>query len=191
MTSHVSLLVVVVAACSSTSEPTKEVAPKRVPQQHRGDGNTACSPSPPGTPDPSEPGCHADADCKDGKNGRCNRVGNPHAGYRNQCGYDSCLADADCTGGGTCQCTGGGNYCLPGNCRNDADCADSHACSPTPSCPDLSGGNRGYAEGFYCHTPADTCIDDHDCSAKGDGFRCRFSREVTHWACTKPMCPMG
>ena len=109
MTSRLSLLVIALAACSSKSEPTKETP--RMPKQHRGDTISACTPSSPGTAGSSDPGCHTDADCKDGKNGRCNRAGNPHAGYRNQCGYDSCLADTDCANGGTCQCTGGGDFC--------------------------------------------------------------------------------
>src|SRR4051794_10670844 len=155
------IVVTGLALCGCSSKP------ERTPQEHRGNTITACSPSSPGSPGSDDTGCHADADCKDGENGRCNRVGNGHAGYRNECGYDRCLTDADCTGGGTCQCTGGGNYCRPGNCRRDADCSGGLVCSPTPSCPDLGGGNRGSIDGFYCHTSADTCVDDKDCRAKG------------------------
>jgi len=127
--------------------------------------------------------CLSDADCMAHDNGRCQD--NRGLWF---CTYDSCYSDATCTNGGPCACEGEsgspGNTCLPGNCRTDSDCAGGY-CSPT-----LGGcGNYGGVIGYYCHTAADVCLDDADCttSMAGAGY-CMYRPEVGHWACGYGQC---
>ncbi len=128
--------------------------------------------------------CLSDADCTAGDNGRCqdNRG-------RFFCSYDTCYSDATCTTGGPCACEGQsgspGNTCLPGNCQTDADCGSGGFCSPT-----FGGcGNYSGVIAYYCHTAADTCVDDADCvdPAQGAGY-CMYSPERGHWACGYGQC---
>ena len=126
--------------------------------------------------------CNSDADCVDGRNGRCT------ASRFTQCSYDRCLTDAECTndtGGGVCGCSGSSisdaNVCLGGNCRIDADCA-SGFCSP-------SFGFCGEYDGvvaMYCHTEDDECLDDADCARQG--AYCAFIPERERWACEDSFC---
>ena len=129
--------------------------------------------------------CLRDADCTAQDNGRCsNNRGNFF------CTYDTCYSDATCTGGGPCACEGEsgspGNTCLPGNCRTDADCGGSNGfCSPT-----FGGcGDYGGVIAYYCHTAADTCVDDADCtsSPQGAGY-CMYIPDVGHWTCGYGQC---
>jgi hypothetical protein len=75
--------------------------------------------------------------------------------FAGHCTRDQCLTDADCGGGVVCLCSGppygNPNACgAKGNCRVDADCGPGGYCSP---------GNGYRSQGdFYCHTPADTCV---------------------------------
>jgi len=127
--------------------------------------------------------CVSDADCTAMDNGRCwdNR------GYW-FCTYDTCYSDVTCTSGGPCACEGEsgspGNTCLPGNCQTDADCGAKGYCSPTfGTCGNYSG-----VIAYYCHTSADTCLDDADCvSSMGAGY-CMYSPEVGHWSCGYGQC---
>ncbi|HKO91194.1 MAG TPA: hypothetical protein VJU61_08580 [Polyangiaceae bacterium] len=128
--------------------------------------------------------CVSDADCTANDNGRCNN----NREYWS-CSYDTCYSDATCTSGGPCACEGEsgslGNTCLSGNCRTDADCPGSGYCSPT-----LGGcGNYGGVVGYYCHTAADTCLDDADCASptQGPGY-CLYAPEVGHWSCGYGQC---
>lgn len=129
--------------------------------------------------------CLTDADCTAQDNGRC---------WDNRgtwfCTYDTCYSDATCTSGGPCACEGesgsAGNTCLPGNCRIDADCGAEGYCSPT-----FGGcGNYSGVIAYYCHTTADTCLDDGDCvdPTKGGAGYCMYSPEVGHWACGYGQC---
>ncbi len=146
---------------------------------------------PPGTsPFPGTPTeCTIDADCTMGTNGRCN--GNGHDGWR--CTYDACFSDAECTSGTAriCECEGefrsDANVCLSGDCVTDADCA-SGFCSPTlGSCGDYTG-----TVGWFCHTCADTCVDDADCGAVDAGSfgrpYCAFDPMSGHWGCQSTHC---
>jgi hypothetical protein len=128
--------------------------------------------------------CLSDADCTANDNGRC---------WNNRefwfCTYDTCYSDATCTSGGPCACEGEsgspGNTCLPGNCQTDADCAGGGYCSPT-----MGGcGNYGGVIAYFCHTPADTCLDDSECVSptQGAGY-CMYSPEVGHWSCGYGQC---
>jgi hypothetical protein len=151
-------------ACGSTTPaPATEVPPV-----HRSTAQ-ACSPTSPdampiftynatGTPCTTDDQCTTDA----GIRGSC---------LHGACSPDECLTDDDCAGGGVCVCSspsgasGGGvvenmNYCARGgNCRVDNDCGAGGYCVP-------SAGVCGIVSGFYCHTPADTCVDPTtDCGA--------------------------
>jgi hypothetical protein len=77
-----------------------------------------------------------------------------------------------------------GNACLPGNCQTDGDCGSSGYCSPT-----FGGcGDYGGVIAYYCHTPADTCIDDSDCVSPERAGYCMYSPEVGRWACGYGQC---
>lgn len=98
-----------------------------------------------------------------------------------------CMSDGDCASGSTCSCDGTafgwshqslGNVCLPSNCRTDADCPSGY-CSPSDGFD--SGPFYGIA-GYYCHTCADTCVNDSDCTSPG-GY-CAYQSTVGHWACS-------
>ncbi|MEO8180527.1 MAG: hypothetical protein ABI895_16960 [Deltaproteobacteria bacterium] len=126
--------------------------------------------------------CLSDADCTAKDNGRC---------WENRgdwfCTYDTCYSDATCSSGGPCACEGEsgspGNTCLPGNCQKDTDCGGNGYCSPTfGTCGDYGG-----VVAYYCHTAADTCLDDADCRQGGAGY-CMYSPEVGHWSCGYARC---
>lgn len=138
--------------------------------------------------------CKLDSDCTagPGTDGRC--VGNPHDGCN--CSYDTCTTDADCATGTLCDCrdlwhygANGPNWCLPSDCRVDADCLGGKGyCSPS-----LDWGCGAYSgvTGWYCHTPEDECTDDGDCASLDGGFGppfCGYKPEVGHWLCLQSQC---
>jgi len=174
--------------------PAMDVPPtRRVPLRHRASGMTCSSERPASTcmageGPPVE--CTADGQCTMGVNGRC--VGNPRDGCR--CNYDRCTTDGDCSEGGPCECrvpsrgASGANVCMAGNCQVDANCGAEGYCSPSlGSCGDFGG-----VVGYYCHTPADQCIDDADCLGDagflGQRPYCMFAREVGRWVCSNQGC---
>lgn len=122
--------------------------------------------------------CTTDADCTEGDNGRC--VFGRGGAY---CDYDRCFVDADCAADEVCLCdgsNGGGNQCVSGDCRVDADCNDAFTCSPT-------FGSCGHYLGFVayrCHRAADACTTDADCD---EGY-CAFDEVLGHWACSTTEC---
>lgn len=168
--------------------------PGRVPRRHRASAMTCPSVRPPSSCEGgSFPGgtCTADSDCTTGVNGRC--VGNSHDGCR--CNYDVCTNDSECMAGGPCECrlasrgAAGANVCLGGNCQVDANCGAGGYCSPTLG----DCGEYGGLVGYYCHTPADECIDDEDCVGLDAGFvgqrpYCMYSRQVGRWRCSNQGC---
>jgi hypothetical protein len=108
---------------------------------------------------------------------------------------DECLEDSDCSEGGVCSCQGNtfgyahestGNSCVAANCRDDADCGPGGACSPTvdPGCGPFYG-----VVGYYCHTCADRCENDSDCTSDGGlaGY-CAYDPAVGYWACGYGFC---
>jgi hypothetical protein len=160
----------------------------RVPLNHRPDDGQCQAAAPPGTCQvQGAPGdCSKDADCINGKNGRCfeSNGGALHC----TCSYDTCTHDSDCTSQQTCACHGsaylnGDNVCVPGNCHVDANCPGSY-CSPSYE----TSGCGGLA-GYYCHTAGDTCIDDTDCGNNGIKV-CAYSATDKKWECAMRMfCP--
>jgi hypothetical protein len=96
------------------------------------------------------------------------------------------MHDTDCASGQVCACHGSaymfglGNTCSPGNCRVDADCGAGGFCSPSYD-PSACGSLAGY----YCHTPADQCIDDSDCPGQAGLSVCVYSSTAGHWECAQ------
>ena len=106
------------------------------------------------------------------------------------CDYNTCTTDANCPSPSeVCSCqgqtSGDGKYeslCVPADCHVDADCGQSGYCSPTPT---PCGGSWG----FYCHTCADTCINDSDCQADPAGAAFCVYLDAGHWECTNFSVP--
>jgi hypothetical protein len=146
------------------------------------DASTKCAGHGKGDPDPKNPGCKSDAECKEHPHGACNRRGGGHDAPRNECEYDTCFSDADCGKGTACECSSDGTYCAQASCRSSADC-NGEACSQDRGC-------RSSIQGWSCHSPKDECNSDEDCTAK-PGSGCHFSRELGHWACSELRCPVG
>jgi len=166
----------------------------RVPTDHRasaepcptarGQGITMCC------PDAGYPGqwqCSNDSDCTMGTQGRCLNNAGPAGTH---CSYDDCFSDSDCSdGGGPCVCRTSAsdpspNLCSTGsNCRVDADCGPCGFCSPSP------GGSVSLLPyvPYFCHTPADACIDDGDCPDPAQGC-CLYDSKSTRWSCAA--CPV-
>jgi hypothetical protein len=118
--------------------------------------------------------CAMDADCSAGDNGRCLVSGPAPYSY---CSYDQCFDDGDCAGL-PCECrTSASSYvanvCVTGsNCRVDSDCGVDGYCSP-------SRLNQWCGTAYYCHTAADTCVNDTDCADSG----CNYDAQAGHWSC--------
>lgn len=151
-----------------------------VPTEHRATA-AACSPSTraPAPPDGGAQSCTLSADCA--------AAGN--AFYTNclhgQCSFDACLTDADCGTNAVCVCASdyyGGNaafhpnVCVQASCRVDSDCGASGYCSPThASC--------GTFTGFYCHGPADTCVDATKDCGSCQRSACIYSPAIGAFTC--------
>jgi hypothetical protein len=141
------------------------------------------------TPDVYKPMCQSDADCTEGRNGRCTY----YASYWTTngrtslaCTYDSCIADADCPSHSICHCGGDAdaNVCVPAKCRTDADCLEPSYCSPSTTFAGPSSATQ-----YACRTCADECIDDRDCGPD-EGEReqaCLYKAELRHWGCMYPV----
>jgi hypothetical protein len=132
------------------------------------------------------PPCQVDSMCTMGTAGRCEQNNGGPGGCH--CSYDTCQHDGDCGSGMLCAChgsaynTSGGNTCLPGNCRVDADCGD-RACSPTVAMMGCGG-----VVGYYCHVAADECTNDDDCRESTNV--CLFDHSAAHWKCGEQLaCP--
>jgi hypothetical protein len=176
-------------------------AAPRVPSVHRAQAQACPSSRGPGAATETNGACSKDADCKAGKNGRCDShsSGGGRLPPSNQCSYDNCFVDADCGQGALCACghddntAGPGHVCLPANCRTDGECGPGRFCSPSPTLC-----SRGYTpDHYFCHGSSDECVNDSDCpppAQKGYGpisTRCVYSPEVGHWACATQECPVG
>lgn len=171
------------------------------PGVHRASDASCASPRPPGTnrdagavPDSGSAPfqrCGSDAECTLGTNGRC-------LGSREglTCSYDTCAADSDCASrpNGVCACRnlgglGTNNQCTQGgNCKVDTDCAGGTGyCSPSFEV----GCNLGF-QGFFCHTPKDSCLGDSDCNEGADpragGSLCTYDPTAAKWACSRVIC---
>jgi hypothetical protein len=71
---------------------------------------------------------------------------------------------------------------VAGNCRVDADCGAGGYCSPSSLTFTCGDGLAGY----YCHTKADLCIDDSDCTVMPTIAAipgCVYSTTDSRWEC--------
>jgi hypothetical protein len=157
-----------------------------VPSEHRATASACAASAPPPLPDGGIPtSCTTDTDCTTG-----DRTDFYRTCFKGQCSYDGCLTDADCGSTGVCACSSdyyGGNlgyhpnFCVPANCRIDSDCGAGGYCSP-------SRGTCGTFQGFYCHTPADSCIDaTKDCATCGQND-CLYSPATASFSCGASVC---
>jgi hypothetical protein len=171
------------------------------PTNHRPTATACATTRPPGVnedggTDAGFPGtCTNDSECTQGKNGRCLPPQGNAAG--DFCSYDECATDSDCSGGAVCQCGAAdppygreGNTCVQSNCRTDSDCGAGGFCSPSES---TSCGSRSGVVGYYCHTAADACNNDSDCTDAGMGVPnaggyCAWQPMVNHWECSYGIC---
>jgi hypothetical protein len=170
----------------TTSSTT--VSLPRVPLEHR-ETASSCA----GVYSPAEPTnvtgysqCAKHADCTAGVNGKCVH-GIGAAGNMHFCVYDKCATDADCGSGDVCYCESDAARCLRvGNCQTDADCGGNY-CSPSMG---MDCGGYHNVDSYHCHTPADTCTDNADCT--GTDY-CNYDEYSGHWKCipTNKSCMIG
>lgn len=161
------------------------------PKEHRPAAIRCATPPLPPEPDPSKttfgPGakfeCKVHADCTAQPNGRCVVVETnpPYDPGGTRCVYSTCNVDGDCGTKGVCQCGSVANTCAGGNCRVDADCASGY-CSPS------YGACLHELQGYFCHGPADACIDDGDCDATHFLTHCEVDATSAAWVCPPVMC---
>lgn len=127
---------------------------------------------------PGEGGCCQSLDCTES-------TANPHCVHGplfycggaklnvNECVYDACSTDADCTAHAHSVCVPSrawgepSNYCTPdGDCTYDQDCTSRNGgkCVPffNPCGPRI--------EGFFCTYADSLCASDADCSATPGGY---------------------
>ena len=108
-------------------------------------------------------------------------------------GTDQCLTDGDCPSGMACVCSndfrGPGvpsNLCLTAQCRVDADCGLSYACSPSSTSTCGSG-----VSGLFCHTSRDTCTTNADCCSESSTGACVYQPTLGFFACQGPILCTG
>jgi len=169
-------------AGSDASPPPPLDSGSKLPLNHRPNDSECQAPAPAG--ECGETGlpqsCADDDACTTGTNGRCIADG-PIAGCH--CTYDTCSQDTDCPTAQLCVChgsalsDGAGNTCMPGNCRVDSDCGADGYCSPT-----ASANGCGEVVGYYCHTAADSCVNDTDCQG-GLPSECIWVDTDSRWEC--------
>jgi hypothetical protein len=134
--------------------------------------------------------CKANADCNKQQGGRCTiktcGPGGPACEPQGTvCAYDACSTDFDCMGSsGVCDCgsgPGSTNRCIDDSgCRTDKDCGSNGYCSPSKdACDSLIGG-------YYCHSTADQCVNDSDCTGSNFGSSCTY--ENNRWECAQLAC---
>jgi hypothetical protein len=174
-----------------------------IPMYHR--AAPSCCPTERGPAPGTQPygpnmanGCTTDSQCTQGLDGRCFPFGG--LVWTGGCSYDECLTDSDCPSGAPCICRTSAsdvspNICAAGsNCVLDSDCGPGGFCSPSVFCDARLPGWPAY--GYYCHTAADTCINDMDCPPIDSGggcsipSACLYDTQAKHWACNdQPCCP--
>lgn len=195
------LWLVVLAGCNGSSLSTAADGARpagdgsiRVPALHRASGSACPTARGAGSVCTLDLGtgpnaCLVDSDCTAGTNGRCFSPNGP-GGVRcmpTACSYDDCSSDSDCPSRVPCLCRdsaadSNANLCVTGgNCAVDADCGPGGYCSP--------GGYDDFCSTpvYFCHTPADTCIDNTDCAQSGSRpvLACNYDLRSGHFACSE------
>ena len=155
-----------------------------VPTEHRAMAKV-CSPSNAPPVDGGAMSCAAVIDCV----GDGGMPGVYNTCLHGVCSFDECMTDDDCGSNAVCACStdyyGGNaqfhpNRCVPANCRIDADCGAGGYCSP-------SRGYCGSFDGFFCHGPADSCVDSTmDC--RYCGTQCVYAPTTGAFVCGAPIC---
>ena len=97
--------------------------------------------------------CFSDDDCDEGY--RCSVHYNGGLGTWNMC-KPFCREDADCSGGGVCDCSTA--QCVAATCASDADCGDGLCINSR-----YLLGVAYESTGFNCQTPSDECHVQSDC----------------------------
>jgi len=125
--------------------------------------------------------CSKHAECTDGVNGKC-ITGIGMMGRIASCTYDLCATDADCDPGKVCYCTAStaARCLMVGNCQIDSDWSSTGNSYCSPSMGSDCGGVHS-VDSYYCHTAADTCLDNTDCD--GSAY-CNYSIYNGRWECT-------
>jgi Cys-rich repeat protein len=139
---------------------------------------------------PTDASCSADADCPDAGSvcvdGMCWAPEGGGTGIDPQ-PEQVCEQDADCPEGELCfdgYCSGFDTPPDDSGCAEDADCGEGGACSPTlGDCGDYAG-----VVAYYCHTPADECVDDADCTGTAGRGYCAYNPAAGHWMCSDAQC---
>jgi hypothetical protein len=164
---------------------------RRVPVNHRATGMACPEERGPGMIQPACDSegfvlvCENDSDCTAGDNGRCEPLPFSPVGCQVGCSYDECFKDTDCPAGQPCDCRASAtdntaNVCVSGSqCQVDADCGPGGYCSPSGGY-----GTFGCDVAYFCHTAADTCVDDTDCEAPG----CQYDSTAGYWRCGGKGC---
>jgi hypothetical protein len=163
-----------------------------VPVNHRPSGTTCPQQRGPGmlpsscNYDAGTPAlCLRDSDCTQGNNGRCVHPDLTPAVCVTGCSYDECFTDSDCAANAPCDCRASAtdstaNTCVAGSqCRVDADCGPGGYCSPSAGYGPFQCGIA-----YFCHTAADTCLNDTDC----DAAKCQYDSTAALWRCGGPTC---
>ncbi len=191
------LLPAALVACNGSLPVDHADASSRVPLVHRAAGSPCpsqrgggmvCT----GGPDGGTNGCAVDSDCLAGTNGRCFSPNGPlPACSPTSCSYDQCASDSDCPTHVPCECRPSAgdseaNLCVTGgNCAVDADCGPHGYCSP--------GAFADFCATpiYFCHTAADSCVDNSDCGRSGTGYpqSCNYDTASGRFACSDACVP--
>jgi hypothetical protein len=188
-------------AADATARTDAADAAVRVPQNHRASGSTCPAGRGAGSVCTNLEGggggtCQLDSDCTAGESGRCFSPQSPFADCSpTACSYDQCQSDIDCPTLVPCECrdsaqSSAANQCVTGgNCATDADCGPQGFCSP--------GAYVALCQTpvYFCHTAADTCLDDSDCPREADAGlyppprACTYDSQAHHFACGDACIP--
>ncbi len=130
--------------------------------------------------------CASDSDCVGNAPCLC-RSSNSDTSANTCATASNCRVDADCGRFGFCS----PSLLGPCGCISEAFCdaSSAGACSETGpdgvtrSVPCSCSGKCG--NGYFCHTPKDSCLDDADCPRGA----CIFDLTSQAWMCASVLCP--
>jgi hypothetical protein len=127
--------------------------------------------------------CRNEADCTDRAFGRCyGFMYDAGAIEYTNCAYDGCRTNADCPAGTICACAFEGLLqCVRADCLIDANCPAGEQCVRADFCGQPLGP-------FLCTSPADECRTNDDCVRARTGDSCSVLPDGGHFACTRAVC---